>query len=117
MKKEVEKRWCHGCKETKELTPENWAWADKEHTKFRIKCRKCTNFASKMSHRIHYEERKQRYLEKNEISPKYKKKYVLYKGDEYIGEGTIEELVQLTGLSRATIDKAKKSYILTEIEE
>ena len=48
-----EKRWCYGCGETKILNPENWTWANKEHTKFRNKCRKCTNWDSKISHRIH----------------------------------------------------------------
>lgn len=57
-----EKRWCYGCGETKPLIPEYWAWANKEHTRFRTKCRVCTNFDSKISHRIHYEERKQRVL-------------------------------------------------------
>ena len=32
-------KWCYGCDEMKPLTPEFWAWADKEHTKFRNKCR------------------------------------------------------------------------------
>ena len=47
-----EKRWCYGCGEIKPLTPENWAWDNKEHTKFRNKCRKCTNYDSMLSHRI-----------------------------------------------------------------
>ena len=46
-------RWCYGCNETKPLDHEHFAWADKEHTKFRNKCRKCTNWDSKISHRIH----------------------------------------------------------------
>ena len=41
-----EKRWCYGCNETKPLNAENWAWDNKEHTKFRNKCRKCTNYDS-----------------------------------------------------------------------
>lgn len=59
-----EKRWCYGCDETKPLTPKYWAWANKEHTRFRTKCRACTNFDSKMSHRAHYEERKERALKR-----------------------------------------------------
>ena len=47
-----EKRWCYGCGETKELNSTNFAWLDKAHTRFRNKCRKCTNFDSKISHRI-----------------------------------------------------------------
>ena len=46
-------RWCYGCDEIKPLDHEHWAWADKEHTRFRTKCRKCTNWDSKISHRIH----------------------------------------------------------------
>lgn len=46
-------KWCYGCDELKPLIPKYWAWADKEHTKFRNKCKKCTNFDSKISHRIH----------------------------------------------------------------
>lgn len=46
-------RWCYGCNETKELNSVNFSWANKEHTKFRNKCRKCTNFDSMISHRIH----------------------------------------------------------------
>lgn len=38
-----ETRWCYGCNEIKPLIPEYWAYANKEHTKFRNKCRKCTN--------------------------------------------------------------------------
>ena len=63
----MEKRWCYGCNETKELTPENWSWTDKSHTRFRTKCRKCTNFDSKISHRIHYEDRKERALKRKEL--------------------------------------------------
>lgn len=48
----IKSKWCYGCNETKPLTPEYWAWKDKEHTKFRNKCRKCTNWDSKISHRI-----------------------------------------------------------------
>lgn len=47
-----EKRWCYGCGETKPLIPKYWAWANKEHTRFRTKCRKCTNIDSKESHAI-----------------------------------------------------------------
>ena len=47
-----EKRWCYGCGETKILNPENWTWANKEHTRFKTKCRKCTNYESMISHRI-----------------------------------------------------------------
>jgi len=47
-----EKRWCYGCNETKPLNAENWAWDNKEHTKFRNKCRKCTNYDSMISHRL-----------------------------------------------------------------
>ena len=60
----IEGRWCYGCNEVKSLIPENWAWANKEHTRFRTKCRKCTNFDSKISHRIHREERKQKEIER-----------------------------------------------------
>lgn len=35
-----ESKWCYGCNETKPLIPEYWAYANKEHTKFRNKCRK-----------------------------------------------------------------------------
>ena len=48
-----EEKWCYGCNETKPLEPKYWAWADKEHTKYRNKCRACTNYDSKISHRIH----------------------------------------------------------------
>lgn len=47
-----DKRWCYGCNEVKPLTSEYWSWANKEHTRFRTKCRKCTNWDSKISHRI-----------------------------------------------------------------
>lgn len=46
-------RWCYGCDEIKPLTPEYWCYANKEHTRFRTKCRKCTNYDSMISHRIH----------------------------------------------------------------
>ena len=46
-------RWCYGCNETKPLDHEHFAYTDKTHTKFRTKCRKCTNFDSMISHRIH----------------------------------------------------------------
>ena len=48
----MKSKWCYGCNEIKPLTPEYWAYANKEHTKFRNKCRKCTNWDSKISHRI-----------------------------------------------------------------
>lgn len=48
----TEKRWCYGCNEKKPLTVQYWAWANKEHTRYRTKCRKCTNWDSKISHRI-----------------------------------------------------------------
>lgn len=48
----IEKRKCYGCGETKPYTSEYWAWKDKTHTKLRTRCRSCTNFDSKMSHRI-----------------------------------------------------------------
>ena len=48
----MESRWCYGCGETKPLTSKYWAWANKEHTRFRTKCRKCTNYDSKLSHAI-----------------------------------------------------------------
>ena len=50
-------RWCYGCNETKPLIPEYWAYANKEHTKFRNKCRKCNNWDSKISHRINRSKR------------------------------------------------------------
>lgn len=53
-----EEKWCYGCDEVKPLNSKYWAWADKEHTKFRNKCRACTNFDSKMSHRIHRKNKK-----------------------------------------------------------
>lgn len=55
-----EKRWCYGCDEIKPLIPKYWAWKDKEHTKFRNKCRKCTNYDSMISHRICRAERKKK---------------------------------------------------------
>ena len=64
---EIEKkRWCYACGKVKPLVPKYWSWANKEHTRFRTKCRACTNFDSKISHRIHYEERKQRALLKKQ---------------------------------------------------
>lgn len=57
----IETRWCYGCGETKELNTENFAWANKEHTKFRTKCRKCTNFDSKISHAINRAKKKDEY--------------------------------------------------------
>lgn len=53
-----EKRWCYGCGETKILNPENWTWANKEHTRFKTKCRKCTNYESMISHRIQRSKKK-----------------------------------------------------------
>lgn len=50
---EKETRWCYGCDQVKPLTPEYWTYANKEHTRFRNKCRKCTNYDSMISHRIH----------------------------------------------------------------
>lgn len=47
-----ETRWCYGCGETKPLNTKNWAWANKEHTRFRTKCRVCSNYDSMLSHRI-----------------------------------------------------------------
>lgn len=49
---DIEKRWCYGCNEKYPLIPKYWAWANKEHTRFRTKCRKCTNWDSMISHRI-----------------------------------------------------------------
>lgn len=46
-------RWCYSCNEVKPLTKEFFTYANKEHTRFRTKCRKCTNFDSMISHRIH----------------------------------------------------------------
>lgn len=51
MKRE-ETRWCYGCDQRYPLIPKYWAWANKEHTRFRTKCRNCTNFDSRMSHAI-----------------------------------------------------------------
>lgn len=48
MKEET--RWCYGCGEIKPLDSKHFAWHDKEHTRFRNKCRECTNFDSRMSH-------------------------------------------------------------------
>ena len=53
MIEKIETKWCYGCNEIKPLNYKNWAYADKEHTRFRTKCRKCTNFDSMISHRIH----------------------------------------------------------------
>ena len=53
----MKSKWCYGCNEIKPLTPEYWAYANKEHTKFRNKCRKCTNWDSKISHRINRDKR------------------------------------------------------------
>lgn len=49
---DIEIRWCYGCDEKYPLIPKYWAWANKEHTRFRTKCRKCTNWDSMISHRI-----------------------------------------------------------------
>lgn len=46
-------RWCYGCNEIKPLDQEHWSYANKEHTRFKTKCRKCTNYDSMISHRIH----------------------------------------------------------------
>lgn len=53
----MEYRWCYSCNETKLLNYENFAYADKAHTKFRNKCRKCTNYDSMISHRIHRQDK------------------------------------------------------------
>lgn len=45
-------RKCFGCGEVKKLNHENFTWKNKEHTEFRTRCRKCTNFDSKISHRL-----------------------------------------------------------------
>ena len=47
-----EKRWCYGCGETKILNPENWTWANKEHTRFKTKCKKNTKYENIINHRI-----------------------------------------------------------------
>lgn len=52
INKKEETRWCYSCGETKPLIPKYWTWANKEHTRFRTKCRKCTNYDSKLSHAI-----------------------------------------------------------------
>lgn len=52
----MEYKWCYGCNETKPLEHKYWCWKDKEHTKFRNKCRKCTNYDSMISHRLHRKE-------------------------------------------------------------
>ena len=54
--KEVNLRWCYACDEYKPLTSEYWCWGNKEHTRFRTKCRKCTNYDSMISNRIHRKE-------------------------------------------------------------
>ena len=61
------KRKCFGCNEVKELNSENWAWKNKEHTEFRTRCRKCTNFDSKISHRIRRSKIKQLKEEKRHL--------------------------------------------------
>lgn len=68
-------RWCYGCNEIKPLTPEYWAWANKEHTRFRTKCRKCTNYDSMISHRIHRKNKKKiEEIELYKLLKKYKNK-------------------------------------------
>ena len=51
MKEET--RWCYSCNEVKPLNEKYFTYANKEHTRFRTKCRKCTNWDSMISHRIH----------------------------------------------------------------
>lgn len=88
-----EKRWCYACGEVKPLTPKYWSWANKEHTRFRTKCRACTNFDSKISHRLHYEERKQNYgdlLKENK-----KQKEIIDKLSKIIFE--IKDSIEITG--------------------
>ena len=34
----MKSKWCYSCNEIKHLTHEYWAYANKEHTKFRNKC-------------------------------------------------------------------------------
>ena len=50
---EIPVKWCYSCNKVKPLNIDNWAYRDKTHTKFRNKCRKCTNWDSMISHRIH----------------------------------------------------------------
>ena len=64
-----EYRVCYHCGEKKPLTSEFWTYTDKSHTKFRNKCRKCTNFDSKMSHRmvVEYEYQKSKKNQPEEV--------------------------------------------------
>ena len=68
-------RWCYSCNEVKPLTKEFFTYANKEHTRFRTKCRKCTNFDSMISHRIHRKVKDMNidYM-LNKSSPLYKQK-------------------------------------------
>lgn len=65
-----EVRKCSGCGEVYEYTPENFAWVDGKHTRLRGQCRKCTNYASKMSKRI----ARARQKDMNDSIIKYSKK-------------------------------------------
>ena len=49
----IETRWCYSCNKVLPLNEIYFTYANKEHTRFRNKCRKCTNWDSMISHRIH----------------------------------------------------------------
>ena len=53
LKDSILTKWCYSCNKIKPLTVTYWSYTDKTHTKFRNKCRKCTNWDSMISHRIH----------------------------------------------------------------
>ena len=53
LKEPILTKWCYGCNKIKPLTVTYWSYTDKTHSKFRNKCRKCTNWDSMISHRIH----------------------------------------------------------------
>lgn len=46
-------RWCYQCGEEKPLNEKYYPWANKEHTRFRMSCRKCMNWQSKISKMLH----------------------------------------------------------------
>ena len=49
----IEQKWCYKCYKTYPLTEEYWYYTDGTHKRFKNKCKKCANYDSMISHRIH----------------------------------------------------------------
>lgn len=45
-------RWCYKCNKLYPLNEKYWYWTSAKHQRYKTLCRKCSNYESKISHRI-----------------------------------------------------------------